>query len=63
MITLWLNPVPIGIKLQVVKAIKDVTKCGLREAKDAVDLQRVDCEPEQREALIKALEAAGAKIL
>lgn len=61
MITLWIDPG--AAKLQVVKAIKDVTKCGLREAKDAVDLQRVNCEPEQREALIKALEAAGAKIL
>jgi ribosomal protein L7/L12 len=61
MITLWIDPG--AAKLQVVKAIKVVTKCGLREAKDAVDLQRVNCKPEQREALIKALEAAGAKIL
>lgn len=63
MITLWLNPVPIGIRLQVVKAIKDVTKCGLREAKDAVDIQRVDCEPEQRDALIKAIEKAGGQVV
>lgn len=63
MITLWLNPVPIGIKLQVVKVIKDVTKCGLREAKDAVDIQRVDCEPEQRDALIKAIEKAGGQVV
>jgi ribosomal protein L7/L12 len=63
MITLWLNPVPIGIKLRVVKAIKDVTNCGLREAKDAVDLQRVDCEPEQRDALTKAIEEAGGKVM
>lgn len=63
MITLWLNPVPIGIKLQVVKVIKDVTKCGLRKAKDAVDIQRVDCEPEQRDALIKAIEKAGGQVV
>lgn len=63
MITLWLNPVPLRIKLQVVKAIKDVTKCGLREAKDAVEIQRVDCEPEQRDALIKAIEKAGGQVV
>lgn len=63
MITLWLNPVPVGIKLRVVKAIKDVTKCGLREAKDAVEIQRVDCEPEQREVLIKAIEEAGGQVV
>ena len=63
MITLWLNPVPIGIKLQVVKAIKDVTKCGLREAKDAVEIQRVYCKPEQRDALIKAIEKAGGQVV
>ena len=45
------------------KAIKDVTNCGLREAKDAVDLQRVDCEPEQRDALTKAIEEAGGKVM
>lgn len=61
MITLWIDPG--AAKLQVVKAIKETTHCSLREAKDAVDLQRVDCEPKQREALIKALEAAGAKIV
>ena len=63
MITLWLNPVPIGIRLQVVKAIRDVTKCGLREAKDAVEIQRVDCEPKQRDALIKAIEKAGGQVV
>lgn len=63
MITLWLNPVPIGIKLRVVRAIKETTHCGLREAKDAVDLRRVDCEPKQRDALIKAIEKAGGQIL
>ena len=61
MITLWIDPGP--AKLKVVKAIKETTHCGLREAKDAVEIQRVDCEPEQKEALIKALEAAGAKIV
>ena len=61
MITLWIDPGP--AKLQVAKAIKQTTHCGLREAKDAVEIQRVDCEPEQKEALIKALEAAGAKIV
>lgn len=61
MITLWIDPG--AAKLRVVKAIKETIHCSLREAKDAVDLQRVDCEPEQREALIKALEAAGAKIV
>lgn len=63
MITLWLNPVPSSVKLQVVKAIKESTHCGLREAKDAVEIQRVNCEPEQREAVIKAIEAAGGKVV
>ena len=61
MITLWIDPG--AAKLQVVKAIKDVTKCGLREAKDAVEIQRVDCEPEQREVLIKAIEEAGGQVV
>ena len=61
MITLWIDPG--AAKLQVVKAIKDVTKCGLREAKDAVEIQRVDCEPEQRDALIKAIEEAGGQVV
>lgn len=61
MITLWIDPG--AAKLRVVKAIKVVTKCSLREAKDAVDLQRVNCEPEQREALIKAIEKAGGQVV
>ena len=61
MITLPFEPG--ASKLRVVKAIKDITKCSLREAKDAIDLQRVDCEPEQREDLIKVIEDAGGKVM
>lgn len=61
MITLPFIPGP--SKLDVVVAIKLTTRCSLREAKDAVDLQRVSCEPEQREDLIKAIEGAGGKVM
>lgn len=55
--------IPGASKLRVIKAIKRTTNCTLLEAKDAVDLQRVSCEPEQREDLIKAIEDAGGKVM
>lgn len=58
-----LSFIPGASKLRVIKAIKCTTHCLLREAKDAVDLQRVDCEPEQRDALTKAIEEAGGKVM
>ena len=61
MITLPFNPG--ASKLRVIKAIKCTIHCSLREAKDAVDLQRVSCKPEQREKLVKAIEAAGGKVM
>lgn len=61
MITLPFIPGP--SKLEVIAAIIRTIHCGLREAKDAVDLQRVNCEPEQRKDLIKAIEDAGGKVM
>ncbi|MEE3485702.1 MAG: ribosomal protein L7/L12 [Bacteroidales bacterium] len=58
-----LSFIPGASKLRVIKAIKCTTHCLLREAKDAVDLQRVNCEPKQRDALIKAIEKAGGKVM
>ena len=55
--------IPGASKLRVIKAIKRTTNCTLLEAKDAVDLQRVSCEYEQREELIKAIEDAGEKVM
>lgn len=55
--------VPGASKLEVIAAIMRATHCGLREARDAVDLQRVNCEPKQREDLIKAIEDAGGKVM
>lgn len=55
--------IPGASKLRVIKAIKRTTHCTLLEAKDAVDLQRVNCEPEQRKDLIKAIEDAGGKVM
>lgn len=60
MVTLWFKPGP--SKLKVVKAIKDTLKVSLREARDAVELGRIECVPSYRERLIKAMEAAGAKL-
>lgn len=60
MVTLWFNPG--DHKLQMVKAIKETIHIGLREAKDAVELQRVQCEECDREKLIQAIEDAGGKI-
>lgn len=61
MITLPFIPGP--SKLEVIAAINRTIDCGLREARDAVDLQRVKCKPEQREDLIKAIEDAGGKVM
>lgn len=49
-------------KLQMVKALKVTLNIGLKEAKDFVDLHRVRCEKEQRDAVIEAIEGAGGKL-
>lgn len=61
MITLPFDPG--ANKLLVVKAIKDTLGIGLREAKDALDLRRVECKPEDREKLVHAIESAGGKVM
>ena len=61
MITLSFDPGP--NKLEVIAAIKNVLSISLREAKDAFDLQRVKCKPEEREKLVHAIESAGGKVM
>ena len=61
MITLSFDPG--ANKLLMVKTIKETLHTGLREAKDAVDLKRVECKPEDREKLAKAIESAGGKVM
>ncbi len=60
MVTLWFKPGP--SKLEVVKAIKDTLHMSLKDAKDAVELGRITCYPDDRERLVKAMEDAGAKL-
>lgn len=49
-------------KLQMVKAIKETLHIGLKEAKDFVELHRIQCEKEQGDAVIEAIEGAGGKL-
>ena len=60
MVTLWFNPGP--AKLQVVKAIKETLHIGLKDARDAVELGRIECVPSYRERLVEAIEDAGGKL-
>jgi large subunit ribosomal protein L7/L12 len=56
-------------KIEVIKAIKDITQKGLKEAKDMVDASASapqvvseNVKKEEAEELKKKLEAAGAKV-
>ena len=56
-------------KIEVIKAIKDITQKGLKEAKDMVDASasapqvvRENVKKEEADELKKKLEAAGAKV-
>lgn len=60
-VTLWFKPGE-AETLKLVKAIKDSAHISLRDAKDAVEIQRVTCKKEYREAVIKAIEAAGGLV-
>ncbi len=59
-VTLWFKPGE--HPTQVVEAIKNSAHIPLRDAKDAVEIQRVTCKKEYREAVIKAIEAAGGLV-
>ena len=61
MVTLWFKPGP--YKLQIVKAIMNNAHISLREAKDAVDMERVKCEAKYKDAVIKAIEESGGKMV
>lgn len=52
------NPGP--AKLQVVKAIKETFKIGLKEAKDMCDDGKIECTREQFAKIKPALEVYGA---
>jgi large subunit ribosomal protein L7/L12 len=53
-------------KIQVIKAVKEITGKGLKEAKELVDklpaVIKSDTEPEEAEEIKKKLEAAGAEV-
>jgi large subunit ribosomal protein L7/L12 len=56
-------------KIEVIKAVKDITQKGLKEAKDLVDASasapqviKENAKKEEAEELKKKLEAAGAKV-
>jgi large subunit ribosomal protein L7/L12 len=56
-------------KIEVIKAIKDITQKGLKEAKDLVDASasapqvvKENAKKEEADELKKKLEAAGAKV-
>ena len=56
---------PGGSKLQVVKAVKELTGLGLKEAKDIVDSApnavKEGVSKDEAEGILKALEEAGAE--
>lgn len=60
MVTIGFDPGP--NKLLMVKVIKETLHIGLKEAKDFVDLHYVQCEKEQGDAVIEAIEGAGGKL-
>ncbi len=53
-------------KIQVIKAVKEITGKGLKEAKELVDklpaVIKSGAEPEEAEEIKKKLEAAGAEV-
>ncbi|MGY4706344.1 50S ribosomal protein L7/L12 [Candidatus Bipolaricaulota sp. J31] len=53
-------------KIQVIKAVKEITGKGLKEAKELVDklpaVIKSGVEPEEAEEIKKKLEAAGAEV-
>ena len=57
---------PGGAKLQVVKAVKELTGLGLKEAKDIVDSApkavKEGVAKDEAEGIKKALEEAGAEV-
>ena len=58
-----------GQKIQVIKALREITNIGLKEAKDLVDaaasapqMVKENAKKEEAEDLKKKLEAAGAEV-
>ena len=53
-------------KIQVIKAVKEITGKGLKEAKELVDklpaVIKAGAEPEEAEEIKKKLEAVGAEV-
>lgn len=54
-------------KIGVIKAVREITQLGLKEAKDLVDgapkVVKADVKKEEAEAMKKKLEAAGAQVI
>ena len=65
MVTLWFKPPSkSGIEyLKMVSAIKNSAHISLRDAKDAVEIERVTCEVKYKDAVIKEIEKAGGKLV
>lgn len=61
MVTLWFKPGPDkGAMILVLKQYAHIT---LSDARNAFEIERVKCKKEYRDALIKAIEKAGGKIV
>ena len=65
MVTLWFKPpYKTGAEyLKMVSAIKGSAHISLRDAKDAVEIERVTCDEKYKESVIKAIEKAGGKMV
>ena len=61
MVTLTFIPGP-SVE-QTIKAIKDTIEINLRDARDAIELQRVQCKDEDRQRLIDAIEVVGGMVM
>lgn len=60
------GPIPDDKKIGVIKAVREVTGLGLKEAKDIVEgvpkLLKATCPKAEAEEISKKLQAAGAKV-
>ena len=61
MVTVYFKPG--NKKPQIAKAIKRVLNIRIIDAVDASEVGRVECDKSKREALVKAIEEAGGKLV
>lgn len=61
MVTLTFIPGP-SVQLMI-KAIKETIEINMRDVRDAIELQRIQCKDEDRQRLIDAIEVVGGMVV